>query len=488
MRYFYATPQILILILILLLGLIVEPLGAQTYQSFKEKVAESLYSSDNFLQFAQETVPGFTRQQSTTFYQELLEKETDPFLRQAALDYYRELKDPIAFEILKKQSNASPQDYAVFTAMLHQNPEKTVEFLGELLQNPQYPFPHLVCLFLGKSKKPQAQTLLLQRLQDLKKLQEPELSAPQKALTGFLLEALLSFEDPQLLSFFLPYLSSHPLFVLDALSSSDSSSVASSVASFFSLLSPLMQHASLPVRLRTLECLGKFKNEEALPLILEALKEESWLIRRSALEALSAFSEASLHEVLLQQFSKEERNISILIQAFLAQKKIPIEALLPFLEKATPSTQLRFLKALAQKPLPSPELFPFLFRFLEKYTVIEARYACQALNQPLFLLWLEKNPEKKIKFSQLLATAPPFLCQELLILIKTLKIQEYAPAVLTFLQHPHLELQRLAIQTLGKLGVLSTLNSLLDKIQDPTLSPELSPDLRDALLRVQKHR
>lgn len=260
--------------------------------------------------------------------------------------------------------------------------------------------------------------------------------------------------------------------------------------------------------------LGRYRRPEALPVLTKALeRDEPWL-RFHVIEALGEigdrtalpsilplYSESSLKKPILEAIGKigDVGTVNFLLKVIAEENKLnlmALRALVNIAESEKPRVMKEAERSLIQKKVrgafPRDKLDP-LVEHLRKTPRREVRiFILKILGWsgderaiPILLEFL-KEPEVAEVAAQALADFGPAVTDSvldtlrnadedeqvalLLRIIHLISGREAVPSVISFLDHQNPEIRRYAIETLGEIPDVSTIEYLLAALDDPDIS------------------
>lgn len=445
----------------------------QKYESFKEKLLENLNSSRTTAQLAHAELSGFTRQETIQYYGEMLQKEVDAQLVEVALSYYQNLPEESATHLLESLCFHPQFGNRALKALLAKNASAFLLFAQVLMTQDSflnYPYRSTLYSLLSQFSDPNT-TLLLQK-------------AFPKDITHQTLLLRELGKNSQNLSFVFQFLKEQPVPVLEALSRFGSQEELLVALDF-------VTHTAMDVKLAAIQALGSLKSKASYDALFSLLKDPSWIIRRNALQALKAhFSESQEIAPLILHFGSDSENRFVTIELILVSTPVSFQTVETLLMLATPEEQrFLFLQLREAKMEENENWLPLVWSFLERNPSLEwlsiLLPLCSAFPTAQ---WLSDFPERQLLLKKLIQEEHVLSQIEVVRMIGHCGIRFYAPQLTSLLNASSVALQCEVANTLGKLGVPTTLTPLLEKIRESDLSEVLRFELQLAILRVQKER
>ncbi len=228
-------------------------------------------------------------------------------------------------------------------------------------------------------------------------------------------------------------------------------------------LAERLAHPDEETRLRAAQTLAGDESFNAAPPLLDALKDESWRVRRAAVEGVSRRAAPDAIAALLNSVRENHHNLSLLNSALQVLALSDVDTLSPLVEFLTgPDTDLRIQAALALGEQRDARATPALMKALDDEDVNVRYHAVEALGKL-------RAVEAADALASIAETRDFFLAFPALDSLTQIGDARIAPRIVPLLDDELLrEPAAVALSKLGDEGAVAPLAALLNTAQAPT--------------------
>ncbi|MEE2923324.1 MAG: HEAT repeat domain-containing protein, partial [bacterium] len=225
------------------------------------------------------------------------------------------------------------------------------------------------------------------------------------------------------------------------------------------------------VRCNGLVAIERIRSELSLPFLLELLEDEYMTIRKLAVKCLGiiAIPKAKGHLLKLIDSGDTEMRLAVLEALACIGGEDLIEVFLEALNDENWLVQRQALKGIGR--LRCPEFKEVLLNFTPREELEEDYINCIAVfRDPSFVKGLLKRMQGEVTVPRL---------QSLIYAIGEVEGFEESSCLIPFLKHPNWQLQKEAVDALGKLKSKDAINALKDKLN--SADPVMKVHIKEAL-------
>ena len=225
------------------------------------------------------------------------------------------------------------------------------------------------------------------------------------------------------------------------------------------------------VRCNGLVAIERIRSELSLPFLLELLEDEYMTIRKLAVKCLGiiAIPKAKGHLLKLIDSGDTEMRLAVLEALACIGGEDLIEVFLEALNDENWLVQRQALKGIGR--LCCPEFKEVLLNFTPREELEEDYINCIAVfRDPSFVKGLLKRMQGEVTVPRL---------QSLIYAIGEVEGFEESSCLIPFLKHPNWQLQKEAVDALGKLKSKDAINALKDKLN--SADPVMKVHIKEAL-------
>ena len=226
------------------------------------------------------------------------------------------------------------------------------------------------------------------------------------------------------------------------------------------------------VRCNGLVAIERIRSELSLPFLLELLEDEYMTIRKLAVKCLGKIAIPKAKDYLLKLIDSDDTEMRLAVLEALAcvGGEGLIEVFVEALNDENWLVQRQALKGIGR--LRDPEFREVLLNFMPGTELEEDYIKCVAVyRDPSFVKGLMKRMQGEVTVPRL---------QSLIYAIGEVEGFEESSCLLPFLEHPNWQLQKEAVDALGKLKSKDAINALKEKLNssDPVLKVHIKEALR----------